>query len=468
MDGQEARAMTSPTARSAPQSKTTSQSGAIGRFAELRKKTSSVSDGATPSRKVSSALSSRKQQQQQQSPGRKATVKRASLFRLSFGGHLSSDAGETPPKAASSPLLENVPSPLATCSSLDPHDRNSHTAHQLEHHPHDSHYEQQQHEDSSRQTSPLEKRGAAAAADVAVVVQEALSSSLQQGTSRGSSIKSSQVRNETADTMTETSATLASASPRRLRAVLNRSAVSGSGASSLIMRNGVSGSGRLSRGTATGGSGSLARGAGGGGGERVSIGSGSRSPDVQPATPNKGKGRVMSPAQEKYHLRTFQLYAVGKRDAQHLNEKGVEKFLRHIGDKHTTPADVFAYVNRTRAAAAEGAAGGANSGGKTSKQVVTFEEIHKYLVEFRNAPPGDEQHTADDSAMIFDMLDLNKNGVIEFDEFRHILNGFTPNQESFTEREVRVVYRAIDKSGDGTISRAELMQFLSELLAKGS
>uniref|UniRef100_A0A6T5WPZ8 EF-hand domain-containing protein n=1 Tax=Erythrolobus australicus TaxID=1077150 RepID=A0A6T5WPZ8_9RHOD len=218
-----------------------------------------------------------------------------------------------------------------------------------------------------------------------------------------------------------------------------------------------------------------------------SLGTASPESCINPATPSRTpKAQVMSPAQEKYYLRTFQLYAMGKRTELFLNAKGLEKFLRHIGDTHTTPTDIFTWcANRAVAstpkdvadgdiAATDGdssgiGGGGGDGGGGTVelKKQVTFSQLYEYLVEFRTAP-GDEQHTVDDCAMIFDMLDKNGNGEIDFEEFRHILNDLTPVKDAFSEAEVKVVFRAINKSGGGTISRLELMTFLSELLAKGS
>ena len=57
--------------------------------------------------------------------------------------------------------------------------------------------------------------------------------------------------------------------------------------------------------------------------------------------------------------------------------------------------------------------------------------------------------------------DANKNGSLEFEEFVHLMN--KRNKETDKEEEVINAFRVFDKDGDGVISTADLVHYLTTL-----
>jgi len=62
----------------------------------------------------------------------------------------------------------------------------------------------------------------------------------------------------------------------------------------------------------------------------------------------------------------------------------------------------------------------------------------------------------------FDVIDRNKNGVLEVDELKFVARAFNPQAD--TDEEVRTVISRITKGRSDTISREDWIKFLNELL----
>jgi len=168
---------------------------------------------------------------------------------------------------------------------------------------------------------------------------------------------------------------------------------------------------------------------------------------------NKFQSAKLSSAQERYYRETFALYSISGSSKKsgngedYLTMRGLDQFLKHIGDRSSRAEDVMRNYDGSR-------------DGK-----LTYKEVYRYFAE-RNAGAL----TTNDMEAVFDAVDKDADGMISLDEFRKILCCTTDNSDEgfpeFTEDEVLLVFRNIDRDGKGTISRNELCAFLTQELVR--
>lgn len=94
---------------------------------------------------------------------------------------------------------------------------------------------------------------------------------------------------------------------------------------------------------------------------------------------------------------------------------------------------------------------------KDSDGTITLKELATTL-SLLGINPSEEE-----LLVMFNSVDLDKNGVIDYDEFKLLMEQHLKNEPMTEEQELREAFKAFDRDGNGKIDAAELKQAMTSL-----